>query len=67
MLRERRKQSPAGGKCLSLALNNYLKLRKREPMEVVKDIRDLAFVIVFIAMTLAPRIVSAYAAVRKDN
>ncbi|MEA3148050.1 MAG: hypothetical protein QOI53_3672 [Verrucomicrobiota bacterium] len=36
-------------------------------MEFAKDIRDLAFVIVFIAMTLAPRMVSAYAAVRKDN
>jgi hypothetical protein len=67
MLRERRKQSPAGENgFLWLSIAN-LKLRKREPMEIAKDIRDLAFVILFIAMTLAPRIVSAYAAVRKDN
>jgi len=34
-------------------------------MELVKDIRDLALVAVFIATALAPRIISAYSAARK--
>ena len=34
-------------------------------MEILKDIRDFALVAVFTAISLAPRIVSAYRAVRK--
>ena len=36
-------------------------------MEIVKDIRDLAFVALVIALTLAPRIVSLYALLAKGN
>jgi hypothetical protein len=65
MLRERRKKIPQKGNVfLSLSRTN-LKLRKRDSMEVVKDIRDLAFVAVFIVTALAPRIISAYHAARK--
>jgi hypothetical protein len=64
MLRERRKQSP-GGKCLSLDLNNNQKLRKRDTMEIVKGIRDLAFVAVFAVTALSPRVISAYRALRE--
>jgi hypothetical protein len=35
-------------------------------MEIVKDIRDLAFVTAFIATALAPRIISAFRAARKS-
>jgi hypothetical protein len=35
-------------------------------MEIVKDIRDLAFVVAFIATALAPRIISAFRAARKS-
>jgi hypothetical protein len=34
-------------------------------MEIVKDIRDLAFVTFFIATALSPRVISAYRAPRK--
>jgi len=36
-------------------------------MEIVKDIRDLAFVALVIAITLAPRIVSLYRSARKGE
>jgi hypothetical protein len=36
-------------------------------MEIVKDIRDLAFVALVIALTLAPRIVSLYRSARKGE
>jgi hypothetical protein len=36
-------------------------------MEIVKDIRDLAFVALVIAITLAPRIASLYRSVRKGE
>jgi hypothetical protein len=36
-------------------------------MEIVKDIRDLAFVAAFIATALAPRIISAFRAARKSS
>jgi hypothetical protein len=44
-----------------------LKLRKREPMEIVKDIRDLSFVALFITAALAPRIIAAFSAARKSS
>jgi hypothetical protein len=46
---------------------SHLKLRKGESMEIVKDIRDLAFVALVIAITLAPRIASLYRSVRKGE
>ncbi len=49
----------------SASQGTNLKLRKRDIMEVVKDIRDLAFVAVFIVTALAPRIISAYHAAHK--
>ena len=66
MLRERRKRSPAKGMSFS-ALNNKLELRKRDIMEIVKDIRDVAFVAIFIAVALAPRIISALHAAGKAS
>jgi len=36
-------------------------------MEIVKDIRDLAFVALAVAITLAPRIASLYRSVRKGE
>jgi hypothetical protein len=66
MLRERRKQCPTGYVFLWLSIIN-LKLRKRESMEIVKDIRALAFVAAFIATALAPRIISAFRAARKSS
>jgi C4-dicarboxylate-specific signal transduction histidine kinase len=39
----------------------------REVMEIVKDIRDLSFVAVFIATALAPRIISALRAVGRSS
>jgi hypothetical protein len=65
MLRERRKQSPARGSVfLWISIINQ-KLRKRDTMEIVKDIRDLAFVTVVIATALAPG--AAYRALRKGE
>jgi hypothetical protein len=67
MLRERRKQNvPPGNVFLGLSMIN-LKLRKRELMEIVKDIRDLSFVALFIATALAPRIISAFRAAWKSS
>jgi hypothetical protein len=36
-------------------------------MEIVKDIRDLSFVALFIATALAPRIISAFRAAQKSS
>jgi hypothetical protein len=36
-------------------------------MEIVKDIRDLSLVALFIATALAPRIISALRAARKSS
>jgi hypothetical protein len=36
-------------------------------MEIVKDIRDLAFVALLIGLTLAPRIVALYRSARKGE
>jgi hypothetical protein len=60
--RKKKEIPPKGNVFLS---RTNLKLRKRDIMEVVKDIRDLAFVALFIVTALAPRIISAYHAARK--
>jgi hypothetical protein len=36
-------------------------------MEIVKDIRDLSFVALFIATALTPRIISAFRAARQSS
>jgi hypothetical protein len=64
MLRESREGNP-DGECLSLTLKVKPKLGKRETMEFVKDVHDLAFVLVLIAIVMAPRAIDTYLAGRK--
>jgi hypothetical protein len=42
-----------------------LNLRKRDTMEIVKGVHDLAFVLVLIAIVMAPRAIDTYLAGRK--
>ena len=65
MLRESRKGNPRGGSVFrSLSMFN-LNLRKRDTMEIIKGVHDLAFVLVLIATVMAPRAIGTYLAVRK--
>jgi hypothetical protein len=42
-----------------------LTLGKRETMEIIKGVQDLALVLFLVALILAPQAISAYLAVRK--
>ena len=65
ILRESRKGNPTGGVSFTGSQCFNLNLGKRDTMEIVKGVHDLAFVLVFIAIVMAPRAIGTYLAVRK--
>ena len=66
MLRENGKGNAARGvsNCLSRLKIN---LRKGDTMEIVKGIYDLAAVLVFFGLAMAPRAIGTYLALRKGD
>jgi hypothetical protein len=64
MLRETRRENPAREPD-SQRLN--LSIRKRDTMEIIKGVHDLAFVVVLIAIAMAPRAIDAYLTVRNGE
>jgi hypothetical protein len=66
MLRENGKGNSARGvsNCLSRLKIN---LRKGDTMEIVKGIYDLAAVLVFFGIAMAPRAIGTYLALRKAD
>ena len=64
MLRESRKGNPAREFFHWLSMFN-LNLGKRERMNIIKGVHDLAFVLVLIAIVMAPQAIGTYLAVRK--
>jgi len=64
MLREGRKRIPLGSVFHLLSMFN-LNLGKRDTMDIVRSVHDAAFVLVFIAIVMAPRAIGTYLAVRK--
>ena len=63
MLREGRKRIPLGSVFHLLSMFN-LNLGKRDTMDI-RSVHDAAFVLVFIAIVMAPRAIGTYLAVRK--
>jgi hypothetical protein len=63
-LRETRTENPAREPD-SQRLN--LSIRKRDTMEIIKGVHDLAFVVVLIAIAMAPRAIDAYLTVRNGK
>jgi hypothetical protein len=66
MLRENGKGNPGGGvsNCLSKLKMN---LRKGDTMEIVTGIYDLAAVLVFFGIAVAPRAIGTYRALRRGD
>jgi hypothetical protein len=66
MLRENGKRNPARG--ISSWLSRLkMNLRKGDTMEIVKGLYDLASVLVFFGIAMAPRAIGTYLALRKGN
>ena len=65
MLRESRKGNPAGGVSLTDSQCLTRNLGKRETMDIVKAVHDLALVTVLYAIVMAPRAIDTYLARRK--
>jgi hypothetical protein len=66
MLRENGKGDPTRGVSSWLSKLN-LNLRKGVTMEIVKGIYDLASVLVFLGIAIAPRAIVTYIALRKGK
>jgi hypothetical protein len=66
MLRENGKGNPTRG-VSKLTLKVKSKLEKRNPMEIAKSIYDLASVLVFFGIAMAPRAIGTYLALRKGE
>jgi hypothetical protein len=66
MLRENEKGNPARG-ISRLTLKLKMNLRKEDSMEIVKSIYDLAAVLVFLGIAMAPRALVTYLTLHKED
>ena len=60
-------EKPVDDRGLPLVLKVGPELEKRESMEIVKTVHDLAAVLVFLGIAMTPRAILTYFALRKEE